>query len=113
MRKVLLDENMPMDVKNLFPNCRVIHIDESPWKGYENGKLLKILKEEKFDTWISADKNISHQQNLKNLPCGLIFVPMDLAEILPLLPKIRYLIHSLTPGQFADLSTSQKKSRSR
>ena len=63
--------------------------------GKQNGELMILIEEYEFDIFITIDKNIPYQQNLKNLKSALwvidtpsskrdyvaLFVPVILEEI--------------------------------
>jgi len=40
------------------------------WSGLKNGALLTVAEEARFDLFITADQELSHQQNLKNRANG-------------------------------------------
>ena len=38
------------------------------WLGQKNGELLKLMIEYNFEIFVTVDRNLSYQQNLKDLP---------------------------------------------
>ncbi len=91
--KVLLDENIDVRFKSQFPveSHQVFTVRDMQWNGVKNGALLKLLKDNNFDSWIVVDKNIPYQQNISNLPCQIIVLDIlrnTLTHISPLLPAI-------------------------
>ena len=58
--KILLDENIDVRFKSLFnANVHAVFtIKDLNWLGIKNGALLKLLKENSFDIFISVDKNL-------------------------------------------------------
>ncbi len=91
--KVLLDENIDVRFKGLFPAGvhEVYTVKDMQWNGIKNGALLKLLREHHFDCWIVVDKNIPYQQNLSNLPCLIIVLDVvrnTLKHIRPLIPAV-------------------------
>jgi len=67
--KILLDENIDIRFKNYFSEAyEVFTVKDMKWNGIKNGKLLLLLKENSFDAWMVADKNILYQ------PMYLIFL---------------------------------------
>ena len=60
--RVLLDENLPHQLRELFEdNIEVITVGYRGWKGKENGELLRIAANE-FDVFITMDQGIPNQQ---------------------------------------------------
>jgi hypothetical protein len=91
--KILLDENIDIRFKVLFPVAahEVYTVRDMQWNGIKNGALLKLLKEYQFDCWIVVDKNIPYQQNLSNLPCLILVLDVvrnTLKHITPLIPSV-------------------------
>lgn len=42
------------------------------WSGKKNGELLAVMKEQNLSILLSSDKNMSHQQNLKQHQISLV-----------------------------------------
>ena len=71
--KLLLDEQMPCKIARYFQeNVTVDHVQLVGWSGIKNGELLKIAASEGYDALISADKNVSYQQNENQLPLSVV-----------------------------------------
>lgn len=78
--KILLDENIDVRFKNLFDNEEhvVFTVKDMDWLGIKNGYLLKLLVENLFEVFITADKNFINQQNLTNLSITLLVLNVRL-----------------------------------
>lgn len=61
--KILLDECVPLPVRDLLDqhDCRTAQ--QMGWKNIENGALLDLAEAE-FDLFITADQGVRYQQNL-------------------------------------------------
>ena len=57
MRRVLLDENLPRQLKRELTGCEVRTVAELGWAGIKNGKLLRLAESE-FDLFVTADQNL-------------------------------------------------------
>ncbi len=89
--KILLDENIDIRVKLLFPEgMEVFTVKDMGWTGVKNGELIQLLSENKFDFWIVVDKNIPYQQNTKDISFKII--------ILNVFRNTLKNIHALIPG---------------
>ena len=42
------------------------------WLGQKNGELLKLMIEYNFEIFVTVDRNLSYQQNLKDLPLTIV-----------------------------------------
>ncbi|MEN9599724.1 MAG: hypothetical protein RL596_2043 [Bacteroidota bacterium] len=61
--KLLLDENLPKQLKIDFPNHQVFTVADMGWTGIKNGQLLQLMIDNKFDAFLTFDKNLQYQQN--------------------------------------------------
>lgn len=66
--KILLDECVPVQVRNALVGHEVSTAPEVGWSGISNGELLQRAEQNGFDLFIVADKNLGYQQNLKDSP---------------------------------------------
>ncbi len=71
--KVLLDECVPRKFGSLLSGHAVKTVVQAGWKGITNGELLKTASAG-FDVFISVDRNLSFQQNVKALPIPVIVI---------------------------------------
>lgn len=71
--KALLDECVPRKFAALLPGHTIKTVVQAGWKGITNGELLNTASDN-FDVFISVDRNISFQQNVKALPMPVIII---------------------------------------
>lgn len=65
MKSVLLDESLPQKLRSLLADrCRVVTTWYQGWSGLQNGELLDAAEAAGFDLFLSADRQLSYQQNL-------------------------------------------------
>ena len=72
------------------------------WSGVKNGKLLALASAE-FDAFITVDKNLPFQQNLKTLPVAVLVldsVSNELPYLLPLVPELERQLGLLVPKTY-------------
>lgn len=90
--KILLDESLPRKLKYSFSNeNEVFTVRDMDWLGMKNGELLKLIVENKFDFFITVDKNLPYQQNTERLPITIFVLNAynnRLATLQILIPKI-------------------------
>ena len=79
--RVLLDECIPRKLKRLLPQHEVITVPEVGMAGLKNGVLLKKASESGFEVFVTIDRNITFQQNMKNLPLELIVLHAKLNKL--------------------------------
>lgn len=75
MKKILLDENLPKQLKNHFSNdFEVISVPDLGWQSKENGELLAAMDESGIEYLLTVDKNLRFQQNLSNYKVRIILL---------------------------------------
>ncbi len=93
MKKVLLDENLPVKLKyRLQDVCEIYTVNDKGWNALENGELLNAMKKDGFDFLITSDKNLQYQQNLERFSIRFIIlnVPNNNYEtILPFVKEVK------------------------
>lgn len=93
--KMLLDENIPLKLRQDFGEYEVYTVQYMGWRGKKNGELLELILENDFDAFITFDKNIAYQQNFKkySIPVFVLNAPLNSYRQLTLLsPKVKELI---------------------
>lgn len=101
MRRVLLDENLPRLLKRELPGFEAYTVAEMGWAGNRNGALLQ-LAETQFDIFVTADRNLPHQQVLTVLKLGVVVLvarSTKLEDLRPLVPEIRKTLTTVSPGE--------------
>ena len=64
--RILLDESVPVQVRNALSRHQISTSVEMGWRGISNGELLDRAEAEGFELLIVADKNFQYQQNLQS-----------------------------------------------
>ena len=64
MRRILLDENVPLGVRDQLPDFSVTTVPDMGWAGLSNGELLAAAERAGFDVMVTGDQNIPHQNDL-------------------------------------------------
>ena len=103
--KVLLDECLPRRLKKFLAPHEVQTVPDMGWAGKKNGELLSLLAD-KFEAFLTIDKNMVYQQNLQHLRFGVVVLSAPsnrLADLELLVPKILGALQNLQPGQIVRL----------
>ena len=102
--KLLLDECIPRKFKNsiLTHECRTV--SEEGWAGKKNGEHLALAEKSGFLAFLTLDRGIEYQQNLKPRSLAVILIRTKsnrLADLLLHVPEILRVLESGEPGQLA------------
>ena len=69
----------------------------------KNGELLAVA-EGQFDVFITADKNLRHQQNLTGRHLAVLVLPSNqVPVVLGLIPAIEQALNAIQPGTFVEI----------
>jgi predicted nuclease of predicted toxin-antitoxin system len=93
--KILLDENLPVKLKFHLSEFDTFTVRDMKWNSFKNGILLQAAEIEGFDYFITSDKNLQYQQNIKNFNMKFIILDLLLLKwsiIEPLIPTIKKII---------------------
>jgi predicted nuclease of predicted toxin-antitoxin system len=98
--KVLLDENLPHDLRRSLPGHEVYTVAYMKWAGIENGELLALAAQSGFDVLLTKDVGVGYQQHLVMLPVAVVVLRAKtnkLIDLQPLLPALLTAMSSLEP----------------
>ena len=87
--KVVLDENLPHELRHELPGHDVFTVHYCGWSGTKNGKLLALAAQENFDVFLTMDSGVQYQQNLASLPLAIVILSApsnDIDDLRPLIP---------------------------
>lgn len=105
--KLLLDENLPHQIRLELPGHEVFTTAFMNWRGIENGELLRRAAEAGFDALITNDRGLEYQQNRDHLPLSVVVLlskANTLEAIRPGYPELLQLLQQLRPRQFFKVS---------
>ena len=97
--KLLLDENLPHQLRHELPGHDCFTVAYMGWGGIENGTLLSLAASHGFDAVLTKDTKVEHEQNLTNLPIAVIVIDAasnDMDDIRPIIPTLLALLPGLT-----------------
>ena len=98
--RLLLDENFPADFAKLLVGHEVATVHSLGWSGVKNGELLRRAQSV-CDVFVTLDRNLEFQQNIKALPFGVVVVSAISNRMVHLTPQISSLLEAasrVTPG---------------
>jgi len=101
--KIIIDENLPKYLKNVLSQFEVTTVQEQGWAGINNGELIKKING-LFDVFITADKNLRYQQNLKIRKIAILEISTNrLPLIKEMETKIIEALQQIEPQQYKEL----------
>jgi len=102
--KLLLDENLPHQLRLEIPGHEVVTTTYMKWGGVQNGELLRRAAEAGFDALITNDRGLEYQQNLNELPLAVVVIMVKvntIESIRPLYAELQDVLSGIKPSEFA------------
>ena len=109
MKKVLLDENLPHEMRFYIPGHDVRTVRHMHWDGIANGDLLNLAIDNEFDVMVTMDKRIPRDHDIAKLDIGLILLSAQsntFEHLRPLLPELEDQVSIIDPGQVVQIPAS-------
>ena len=100
--KILLDECITKRIKTKLSDYQVNTVFEMGWSGLKNGALMTKAVENNFEIFLTIDKNIEYQQNIKSYEIAVIILNTTNSKIEyleELLPKFKQEINTFEKGK--------------
>ena len=89
--RLLLDECLPARLRRELPGHEVQTVPRAGWAGIKNGRLLRLIADSgQFDIFLTMDKSLPHQQQLKALPFAVVILRAasnSFEDTRPLIPE--------------------------
>ena len=104
--KVFVDECVTYLLMPHFTRHSFTHIFDTPWRGMKNGALLRLV-ESKYDVFLTTDRHIPHQQNLRKLNLAFIIlrgISNKIDGLLPLVPETLDALDHINTGDLLIIS---------
>lgn len=99
--RVLLDENLPVELADLLGAHEVQTVSGLRWSGVKNGELLHRMHR-RFGVLVTMDGNLPYQQNLGIQAFGVVLVEAPsnrMVHLRPLVPEILEVLDGIAPGE--------------
>jgi predicted nuclease of predicted toxin-antitoxin system len=100
--KLLLDENLPHQLRHELPGHDCFTVAFMGWGGVENGELLRRATSAGLDALLTMDAGVEYEQNLANVPIAVVILHApsnDIDDIRPLLPALLNTLAALPPSK--------------
>lgn len=102
MKRILLDECIPRKLKDRFSEYECTAVSELGWAGKKNGDLLSLAEEAGFQVFVTLDRGIAYQQNLRGRSISIVLIRTKssrLVDVAVRAPDILKAVLSTEPGQ--------------
>lgn len=113
MSGILLDQNVPVGLRQFLSGHEVPTAYQMGWSDLSNGELLVTVEADGFDVLISCDQNLNNQQNIAGLRLGVLVLNTNRWAVLRTCgAEIGHAIANIDPGSFTQPSLVPRDSPS-
>jgi hypothetical protein len=101
---ILFDQGTPAPLRHALAGHCVSTAYEMGWAKLENGDLL-CAAEASFDGFVTTDKNLRQQQDLRGRRSAILVLPTTSWPVIQLhLSQVGATVDALRPGDFIELN---------
>ncbi len=98
-----------MPLRQWLQTHAVDTLAENEWSKLDNGELLDRAEKYGSEIVVTTDKNLEHQQNLKNRSIGVVVLPSaNWPNIHKCVRNVDQAIRDASPGKFIDVQIPTK-----
>jgi predicted nuclease of predicted toxin-antitoxin system len=100
--KILLDECLPRKIKHSLAMHECRTVPEVGLAGKRNGELLSLAEEQGYEIFVTMDKGVEYEQNLRARKLAIIILRAKsnrLGDLLPYLPDCLARMETIRPGE--------------
>jgi len=104
--RILLDECLNWRLEKEFGSHEVFTVQDMGRSGITNGKLIAKACEEKFEVFVTIDKNLPFQQNVRESKLAVVVfqTPLNRLEyIRPLMPTLLKKLPTMVPREVYEI----------
>ena len=109
--KILLDECVPVQIRDVLPGHEIQSATNPPGRGLSNGELLRLAEQLEFQLIVVADKNMRYQQNMSSR--GIAILELWTNHRPTLERHFQYIsvaVGRILPGQYVELTAPASSS---
>ena len=106
--KVLVDECVPLKLVRLLTGHSFATAQQKGRGGFKNGRLL-ALAEPEFDLFLTSDRNVQYQQNLKGRKIAIVVLSGNRWRLVQrVIRKIVVAVNSAEPGSYTVIEVANR-----
>jgi hypothetical protein len=102
--KVLLDERIPRKFKQSLSSHECCTVPEVGLAGKSNGELLTLAEAAGFEVFLTVDRGIEHEQNLRGRAIAIILIRAKSSRLVDLQPTVPDIFRALDPTHRGELT---------
>ncbi len=102
--RIILDESVPQKLRLLIEGHTVVTAWYQGWSGLQNGALLDAAEQAGFELFITADQELSYQQNLTGRKMALMVLNTNNWDFIKAgIGEIMAAVDATTPSSYTEV----------
>ncbi len=102
--RILFDQGTPVPLRELLNSHQVETAFERGWSTLTNGELLAATEQERFEVFVTTDRNLRDQQNLGGMRIAIIVLSStSWPRIKKAATAVKEAIDAALPGSFKEV----------
>ena len=104
--RILLDENLPVDLAPEMAGRKVATVTRLGWHGIKNSDLLRRAQGH-FEVLITMDRNLESQQHFARFELAILVLRANsnrMVHLRPLVPAILTILQTVRPGELRTIA---------
>jgi hypothetical protein len=102
--RVLLDNGTPRGVAVALTGHVVVEARARGWDTMKNGELLDAAEAAGFDVFVTTDRNLRHQQNLRGRSLAIVILSKGRWRLIKaVLPAVAAAVNGALPGSLVEV----------
>jgi len=107
---VLFDQSTPVPLGAFLREHQVETAYERGWDTLTNGELLKVAESAGFQVFVTPDKNIRYQQNLREHTIAIVVVGNPQWPVLRLhVERVAAAVNCAIPGSYTEVQIPESR----
>jgi hypothetical protein len=99
---ILFDNGTPAPLRNALQDHIVVEATERGWDRLTNGDLIAAAEDAGFEVWLTTDKNMRYQQNLKDRKIAFVVIGnQQWPTLRRRIEMVVLAVNAATPGNYA------------
>ena len=104
MLRVLFDQGVPVPLRKALSGFQFDTAFERGWSTLQNGELIAAAQAE-YDVFVSTDKNLRYQQDLRNRTVAILILPTTRWPVIQShAARIQAALERIEAGAYVELS---------
>ena len=102
---ILFDHGTPRGLAAALSGHTVVTAFEKGWERLANGDLLKVAEEDRFELFLTTDRRLQYQQNLKDRRISILVLTGSTkwSQVRLRMDEIAATVNSATPGSYREI----------